>query len=324
MRAGRIRLANTELEVEVVPAEGGRIASIRSRSSGVEFLTQAHEGRTPSPPGLQADFSRGPCAGAEECLPTVGACEDMRGRPAPDHGDFWQIPWTVREEEPGCLSMHATGFSRPLRLERRLRLKGSAMELEYTVRNVGTEAVSFLYAWHPLFATDPGDRVVLPSEVEDLALIYSSTGRLGSVAREVAWPLAGGKTDLSVAQSPDAGTAEMFYTRMLSVGRCGLYRNAAQQGIIVRFDPERLPFLGLWFCFGGWPDDARNGKQVAIALEPTVAPYGTLREAEANGLAPLLQPSETMAWRLSVELTAPGQTYAQVVEQVRSSPERCG
>ena len=318
MPSGRVRLANSELEVEVVPGEGGRIASLRSVHSGLEFLTQAQSLQTPIRPGLEADFARGPCAGADECLPTVGASADREGRPAPDHGDFWQLPWTVDAEDEACVSLYAMGFSRPLRFARQLRLKHSILEMDYQVRNTGPEPLSVLYAWHPLFAVDRGDRVVLPAEVKEVKLTHSRTGWLGAIGRNVAWPLAGGVADLSVAPSLDAGTAEMFYTGRLNVGQCGLYRNTARQGIVLRFNTERLPYLGLWFCFGGWPEDTENVRQVAIALEPTMAPCGTLGEAEANGFTPRLQPGETLAWRLCLEVMAAGQPYREFAQSALS------
>lgn len=59
---------------------------------------------------------------------------------------------------------------------------------------------------------------------------------------------------------------------------------------MLRFRTEELPYLGVWLCYGGWPDDGGEPRQYAVALEPTVAPYGTLSEAEeqkvAKGLAP--------------------------------------
>jgi hypothetical protein len=94
-RAAPITLRSNEIEVTVVPQEGGRISSLRSIQSGLEFLTQIRPDRPPVEPGLEASFQRGPCAGVEECLPTVGPCVDCIGGPAPDHGDFWQIPWKV-------------------------------------------------------------------------------------------------------------------------------------------------------------------------------------------------------------------------------------
>lgn len=65
---------------------------------------------------------------------------------------------------------------------------------------------------------------------------------------------------------------------------------------MLHFDPSYLPCLGLWLCFGGWPDDSEH-RQVAVALEPTVAARGSLEDAVRDGVA-VLAPYETHSWRI--------------------------
>ena len=221
-----VQLKNEDVAVAVSPVEGGRIASLRSVHTGLEFLTQAREGRPIVVPGMAADFALGSCAGAEECLPTVGISADAEGRPAPDHGDFWQIPWIVDAAGPACLLMHAMGFSRPLQLERHIRLQGPKLDMTYCVQNFGTKPLSFLYAWHPLLAVNCGDRIILPEEVAQTRLGYSRNVRLQPLGKGVAWPHTqtsmGETVDLSVVQDTTTGIAEMLHTGRLQTGRCGL------------------------------------------------------------------------------------------------------
>jgi galactose mutarotase-like enzyme len=314
-----ITLLTDEIAVTVVSWEGGRIASLRSLQSGLEFLTQARPGRPVIEPGLEASFQRGPCAGVEECLPTVGPCADCTGGPAPDHGDFWQIPWQVDSLVGRRLEMHAIGFSRPLRLERVIEINDASLLLSYRVVNVGPKCLSFLYAWHPLFAVEAGDRVVLPPEVSDVTLSYSRDEAFGREERDLLWPVLQNNNDLrdlSVAMAPNQETAEMIYTRRLHVGRCGLFRQNQGQGVIVSFDPSRLPYLGIWLCFGGWPVSGLEPKQVAIALEPTTAPCNTLSDCERAGLAVSLAPECSFTWDLQVDLTSPGLTYQSFIAHV--------
>jgi galactose mutarotase-like enzyme len=314
-----ITLKTDDIAVTVVPQEGGRLSSLRSLRSGLEFLTQARPGRPVIEPGLEASFQRGPCAGAEECLPTVGPSANCTGGPAPDHGDFWQIPWHVDSLAGRRVEMHAVGFSRPLRLERVIEVNDASLSLSYKVVNVGPESLSFLYAWHPLFAVDAGDRVVLLPEVSDVTLSYSRDQALGLEESCLTWPELQNKKglrDLSVALAPHQGTAEMLYTRRLHVGRCGLFRQHQGQGIIVSFDPSRLPYLGIWLCFGGWPLSGPEPKQVAVALEPTTAPSNSLEDCERAGLARSLAPQCFFAWDLQVDLTSPGLNYQNFIAQV--------
>ncbi len=316
-----MNIQNSTLAVIVIPEEGGRISSLVSRRSGLEFLTQARSHLEGVQAGLRASFENGPCAGIEECLPTVGACQ-AEGGPVPDHGDFWQLAWQLLDPPTGTrVRLQADGFSRPLRFQKELRLQGGSLEIRYRLENVGAEPTSFLYAAHPLLAVDAGDRIVLPPEVEALTLHYSRQQKLGRSGAQITWPRPDNTaTDLSVTEADTAHSAEMLYTARLEQGRCGLYRAREQQGIIVSFNPEHQPFLGVWLCYGGWPDIENMPLQYAVALEPTLAPCGTLAEAQQRSLARRLLPGEVVAWQINFEITPSLLSYPAFMAQVHRRP----
>jgi galactose mutarotase-like enzyme len=312
---GRYILQNAELTVAIIPGEGGRVASLVSQRSGLEFLTQSQTNRELLPPGQYAPFQNGPCAGIEECLPTVGPCgAETDGGAVPDHGDFWRLPWDVEgtpDREHLCI--RATGFSRPLRFWKEFSIEGSALHVKYRVENLHSSSTSFLYACHPLFAVSEGDHVVLPEEVRQLKLNYSRGERLGVPGAKILWPhpTSDSEVDLRFAGSRADGTAEMFYTGKLQEGRCGLYRASVGQGITLSFDTEQLPYLGLWLCYGGWPDTGVEPLQYAVALEPTLAPHGTLLAAQQANLAYVLNPGESLSWSITFGVSAPGIKLAE-------------
>lgn len=290
--------------MSVVPEEGGRISSLVSGVTGIEFLTQSTNNDLHLKLGLDAQFQHGACAGIEECLPTVGICDDTTaGGPVPDHGDFWQLAWQVTAQSADHVALAANGFSRPLVFQKTVSLQKAGLSIRYRVQNVSASATSFLYACHPLFAVERGDRVVLPSEAETLRLAYTRTGRMGQPGDQVAWPGNG----LDMVLPAETGEAEMLYTGKLSTGRCGLFRSKGKQGLLLSFSPQKLPYLGLWLCCGGWPGGSAP-QQYAVALEPTTAPCGTLKQAQEKGLAFQLAPGEDFEWELGIHLTQPGIT----------------
>ncbi|WP_218623970.1 aldose epimerase [Granulicella sp. dw_53] len=304
----RIVLENGALRVVLAPRSGARIVSLQG--GGLEFLLQPYnlsDQLDPSElliPGLA--FQDGACSGMDECLPTVARSKaGVPGLEAPDHGDYWNIPWTIVERaDPASVTVTADGTSRPLRFTKRLDLQSTFLRIEYSLENLGAAHVEYLYACHPLFAIDAGDRIVLPAEVTATRLEYSHRRRLGGKGDTVSWPIAqteAGPIDVSVTLDPHADTGDMLYTEALTVGRCGLYRAAAQRGVVLKFDPASLPHLGLWLCYGGWPPDA-GPRQVAVALEPTVAPRGSLEDAVRDGVAVVLSPHEIRSWSLEFHL----------------------
>ena len=300
-------LTNPELFVEIIPAEGGRVSSLRSLRSGLEFLTQSRRSRPYPQAGLDTRFQDGSCAGIEECLPTVGQSgPETEGGPAPDHGDFWQLPWQVFAASDKEVSMSAEGFSRTLRFRKRLTLEGKTLRIAYKVENMGSTMQSFQYACHPLFAVSPGDRVLLPSEIQELRLDYSKAGRLGIPGSNISWPVTQAGIRLDVANGPEAGTAEMFYSSRLNEAVCGICREASGEVLEVSFDSKRLPYLGLWLCYGGWPGDGEEPLQYAVALEPTISPCNTLAKAQQTNAAISLKTGEMYDWEIRFSLREGG------------------
>lgn len=298
-------LANSELSVEFVPVEGGRISSLRSVRSGIEFLTQSQRRGPCVEAGLNTRFQDGFCAGIEECLPTVGLSGlETEGGPVPDHGDFWQLPWRLLHVSGTDARMSATGFSRPLRFTKRLTLEHNTLRIAYEVVNAGSAPQSFLYACHPLFAISAGDRIRLPGEIRQLTLDYSKGDRLGLPGATVAWPVTQGAVRLDVALGPQAGTAEMFYSSRLNQTVCGIDRKASGQLLEVSFDSQRLPYLGLWLCYGGWPGDGEEPRQYAVALEPTTAPCNNLANAQQTRTAISLKAGEAYEWEILFSVRA--------------------
>jgi hypothetical protein len=307
LSAAAITLENDSLRVRVLPESGGNITSFFDTKSEVEFLLQPSQSyRCQQPLGPWDRFENSACAGIDDCLPSVGACDpETPGGPVPDHGDFWRLRWdVVSASGSDSVSMAATGYSRPLLFEKRLDLRTSSLDIHYRIRNEGDSPVPFLYALHPLFAIDPEDRVVLPPEVYTVRVESSRHDRVGAGHSVIDWPKPGGPgsaLDLSRTQAISASTAEMLYTGRLQTGWCGLYRAKSGQGIAVRFDARQLPYLGLWLCYGGWPEGNVRPLQYAVALEPTVAPWGTLSSALENRQAPVLAAQSSFEFTIVLE-----------------------
>jgi len=284
----------------VLPRLGGKIASLK-----VGDLELLQSPLSPLGPRTQTmSFDASDASGWDECLPSVAACavETERGTASiPDHGDLWRVEWKSREQKPGTrdkgletrcdgdgpVTLRGECFSLPLALERTVRLtelaKGWQLRLDYTVSNSSDETVPWSWAAHPLFVAEAGDRVVLPGSIETLRLEGSGGGRLGKNGDTVSWPVAtlanGSQSDLSVAQAADSKIGDKLFAGPLTAAEnwCVLERPKAGVRIKVGFDTAATPYLGLWICYGGWPE--RPGtKQTCVAMEPATAPVDSLAE----------------------------------------------
>jgi galactose mutarotase-like enzyme len=307
-------IAAGECEVTILPRYGGKISSITVK--GRELLQQP---LAPIAPRTQTmGFDESDASGWDECLPSVAACSVPYADgvvKVPDHGDLWRVEWQHAETKglrnQGTAGQTLTGkcFSLPLELERTIELEEAGrawrLELSYKLTNTGTEPVPWSWSAHPLFAVNAGDRIVLPEGIRTLRLEGSGGKRLGHYGDTVHWPIAkvctADETDLSVVQPADSGIGDKLFAGPLAAAEswCELVRPSAGVKIRVSFETEKTPYLGLWLCYGGWPE--RDGpKQMCVALEPATAPVDSL--AVEGAWSRVLWPGDSYYWPMIVEI----------------------
>jgi galactose mutarotase-like enzyme len=319
-RTENVLICDGECKLTVLPQFGGKIASIKV---GDEELLQ--EPLAPIASRTQRmGFDQSDASGWDECLPSVAACRietDTGFAEVPDHGDLWRVEWEkqgtgnrlqdsgIDQERGACVTLIGTCFSLPLELERRIQIveadRGWRLEIQYQVRNTGNSTMPWSWAAHPLFVAKKGDRILLPETIRSLRLEGSGGNRLGKGGDSVSWPLArlasGGEADLSVAGGADSGIGDKLFAGPLQAWEnwSVLERPSAGLRIRVSFDAVATPYLGLWICYGGWPE--RSGpKQVCVAMEPATAPVDSL--ATTGSWSRELGPNESFAWPMNVEI----------------------
>jgi galactose mutarotase-like enzyme len=294
--------------VTLVPAMGGKIASIRVL--GHELLQAPLHPYAPRTRNMA--FSSGDASGWDECLPSVAPCvlETAAGAAhIPDHGDLWRLPWQVLQSSRDAATFRVNGFSLPLQLTRSVIFSetpsGWKLELLYSLTNLGAYPVPWSWAAHPLFAAEAGDRIVLPGSIHSLRIEGSGGNRLGLADESIPWPLStaddGSVADLSLAAAADSGFADKLFAGPIASadGWASLERPGIGLRLSVRFEPSLTPYLGLWLCYGGWPDGP-GAKQVCVALEPATAPVDSL--ATRGPWARTLEAGETVTWPMELEI----------------------
>jgi galactose mutarotase-like enzyme len=287
-------LENALIRVEVVPARGGKFISFYSKRTSTEWLLPPLRSyaETNTADGFE-DWDGG---GFDECLPTITATDS-----APDHGEVWRYAWREAAAE-GSLLLQTTALGEAVAFERRAYLDGASLVLDYAVENRSQTPQSLIYCAHPLLRVEPGDRILLPAEVRNVAVEGSAADRLGRRGDRVAWPGSKDK-DLSVVGPPDGLQADKVFAGPVTDGWCALVRSSLDEGIELTFSSDVLPYLGLWICRAAWPDSGVK-KQYTVALEPACSPHDSLADAERDGTAWLLAPGERRAWRLRFRVGA--------------------
>lgn len=302
----QVVLENGALRVTILPSLGGKIASIQILPGEEELLQQPL-----TPYALRTrymDFDASDASGWDECLPSVAACDlqTVSGTASiPDHGDFWQVAWKMSSQSEKKLAMSADGFSLPLRFSKILSLDGNRLHIAYTLLNLSREAVEYVWSAHPLFAVEKGDRIVLPDSIKAVTVEGSAQNRLGGRGTKHAWPRATlmnqEVADLALAGEVADGIGDKVFTASPPEGWCAIERKRLKRRVELRFAPQDLPYLGLWICYGGWPERGVN-RQQCVALEPCTADGDSLALTAARGRARRLGAKMEAHWSLDLDV----------------------
>lgn len=300
-----IMLENSSLRAVILPTAGGKLYSLEDRVRARQWLW--HNPRIlPGRTCLGTMFDDHWSGGADAFFPTCYPCR-VAGVSVPDAGEWWAIPWEhrIREEETcTTVTLRAGGRTFPVEYERQFVLahEGCSLHLTFTVRNIGYEALPFVFGFHPAIAVSPGGRLVLPAG--QVQVDESGGGQMGVTGQRYAWPglpqAAGQVVDMSVVRSGGPGDYGGHFL-FPETGR-------VQWSVL---DPEGGPqldltasseFTGLWLwlVYGGW-----RGYHHAV-LEPWTSYPITLSKAIEQGTASTVDPgSEFFA---EVSLTVRGQS----------------
>ena len=306
---GNVVIGVGDCVVTLIPTLGGKISSLVVK--GRELLQAPLHAYGPRNQSMS--FAEGDAGGWDECLPSVAGCtvETVAGPViVPDHGDLWRVPWKVLERGESSITLRGKCVSLPLELTRSLivseRAAGWELELLYSLTNSGSHAVPWSWSAHPLFAVEAGDRIVLPASIQTLRVEGSAAERLGRSGDTLAWPMAkladGNEADLREALGADSGIGDKLFAGPLKSGNdgwCSLERKAAGLRLTMKFEVAATPYLGLWICYGGWPE-ADGPKQVCVAIEPCTGPVDSL--AATGVWTRVLEAGDTVSWPMTLKL----------------------
>ena len=266
-------LRNEAVELEVVPALGAKIISLRNLVTGYEWMWRPPAGMKLFRNQLGDDFAASTMTGWDECLPTIAPCV-WKGRKLPDHGEVWSVPWAIKAFDHGELRTSVTLAVSPLHFERTIKLHSNEIRLDYQLENLSNEPEEFLWAMHPLLPVHDNIQLNLTEETRNL------------LTREQ-W------ID-GLTFSADKPGSVKTYAAPLREGRASVVNTAAPDRLQFEWDTTRNNTLGLWLTRGGW-----NGYH-HVALEPANGAADSLTDATKVGRHGLLAPKEKQSWQVKL------------------------
>jgi len=297
-------LENEILRMTLLPELGGKMVRLVSKQTGTEFLKQYvdSEGEL-KPPKPGFDFKPPYAFGFDECFPTVAPSNYLFNEGVihwPDHGELWAQEWD-HEQEGQRIVLKATGVNMLYEFEKEVRLNGNTIEISYKVYNQSYRPLDYVWSSHPLLEIDEQDELLVDKKIDTVSI--HGTDDSGQVLKTTTkWPyVMGDETDYSIVQPASANWAMKLFAEQVEKGKAGLYRKTSNESLIFNFDTKKTPHLGLWLCYGGWPEDAEIGSYT-VALEPATASFDKLSDAIRHDEQKVIGPDENHEWKMSMEI----------------------
>jgi len=298
-------LENEALSLRIAPISGGRITSLVHRPTGSELLWR--QPPLPDWPRYGVPEEAADVQGWDECCPAIGPgffppgpWESVQN---PAQGEVYALPWQVQHADRRRVTLSVHGIRFPYMLEREIVLEDSpakglgVVRLRYRMANHAALPFPFIWSAHPLLDASMGARIVLPSEVQEVIIDSTASGRLGAAYEKVRWPHAlqtdGRAGDLAHV-APGTGWADKLYIPHVAGGACALLRS---DGLAIHFhwDVQSIPHLGVWI-------DTRGDGEARVALEPCLGYPDLLAGAAVWGQYQVLAAGAERRWELLVSV----------------------
>ncbi|MCX6150926.1 MAG: DUF5107 domain-containing protein [Ignavibacteriales bacterium] len=301
-----IVLQNEFIKIVVLPEIGGKMIELKNKITSTQFLLEPQNGKNKYERiEYGDDFSKFDISGFDECFPNISKStiklEDNVEVELPDHGELWSRPWNFRIEDDSII-LSISGIKLCYQMEKRISINKNKIVIDYLLENTSKQNIPYLWSSHPLLKVEPGAKIILPSSVKDVFLNWASDKEIGNFGDIIPYPyLTNKRIDYSEVQNQGFGKAVKLFSSNLDNGYCALFLPAKNESLVFQFDEKVIPYLGIWLCYGGWPENAKK-KHLTVALEPTSGFPDALDEAINRNTCQWLKPFAQNNWQLNMIL----------------------
>lgn len=307
-----VHVSTGRLSLILVPALGGKVASLRDEATGREWLWRHPRFAYKRVPYLSSYVAEADTGGWDECFPSVAACDypsaPWQGVAIQDHGELWSQTAELAIEtkaESVTLRTRWFGLALPYTFTRAITLTtdSARLHIDYAVENNAAEPLNFVWCIHPLLAIEPGMELRLPASAR---FNVNGTQPPNSVSptREVAYPFAMSGLSLPVLPKVNAGRAIKIWSDPLPAGEGWAALRARDGELRMTWEVALLPQVAAWMNLGAWAADG-GAPYYNLGLEPCMGAQDSLAEAVTErNLFASLAPQGKQTWWLEIELTS--------------------
>ncbi len=277
-----------DLIATFLPQDGGKMASLRVRSSGKELLA-VKAGDAYKVLTYDGDYVSSECSGFDDMFPTVDPYTPdegaYKGVTYPDHGETCRIAYDVSLLGKG-VALNAKSRTFPIDYQKTIHAAADGgMDIVYRITNHGEVPFPYLWAGHIMLQGDDGVRVFTPFEENTpTEMMFATKGTL---------PEALPKNRLMGYRPGEGAAYKFYYLEPMKEGCFGLeYPDGSR--LVFEVDTKKMPYLGIWFNNGEFQD------LYSITPEPCTAPFDAPDRAEKRGYVSMIPAKSSFEFKLHI------------------------
>lgn len=263
------------LEAIFLPEYGGKLASLKDRETGCELLAQdANEIYLPqSENGI---YINNEVSGVDDLFPTIDPCRTgfANNEEYPCHGEVLRYAHKYSYND-NMLKMEfkSLKFSYIFTKEVRVNEKG-ALCVSYRIENTSEQDFPCIFGLHCMLAAAENGKILLFEENENAVIMFDELNEYGKSMENITLT-----EDMLMSKKYDenANTYKFYVADRKKTGKCGYYNPEIDKNIVISYDAEKIPYLGIWM---------NNGRFKAMynaTLEPCTMPYDSVEKANKKG-----------------------------------------
>ena len=278
--------------LKILPTEGGKIASFKTKSDGFEYLVQNPCAKYKKLSDNN-DFAAAECSGFDDMFPTIDPVTftDENGREMnyPDHGEVCRGNFECFIQN-NSLEMRYISEKLGYEYIKTVREdKNGRIVIDYKITNLNDFALDALWAGHCLIKAEKGGKVITEyRDGESVDLMFDTCGRFGVEGDRLSLK----QEYLSTSWTEGVSECRKFYfPQRISKGFLG-YEYPDGRTFLMEFDRDKIPYLGIWLNYG-----ALNG-YYCVGLEPCSIGYDTILNAKRYGQSHRLASKESFSFSI--------------------------
>jgi len=304
-----ISLENEFLRVSILPKIGCKITSIYDKINDYEWLwSDPH--RPVAQPVFGDAYDRYDISGFDECFPNIGISHHpvIKDLKLLDHGEIWAKPWTIELSENEMIG-EVRGGQLDFIFKRKLRLDGRQILFDYSVTNIGSDNLVYLWSAHPLFKVT-GDMEIKSPINHPMTKEFGFSNRMspngtdGGEGRfnSFTWPIVrnstGDQFDISQISLIEPLTDKVIL-EINDGGAFELSDKKTARVMKLTIPKGNINHIGICYNLGAWPFGEHPASWVA--LEPTNGNSDRLDHSYEKGIFRDLPSNKSEAWNYRME-----------------------